>query len=85
MDVLQRCVFLCLYFLSCLLVDWKDGFLMTDLVFTITQLDKPEGYTVGRKIILLKNDENFCKLLTSIINNKNIKGTYTTVKEVHYA
>lgn len=58
---------------------------MTDLVFTITQLDKPEGYTVGRKIILLKNDENFCKLLTSIINNKNIKGTYTTVKEVHYA
>lgn len=55
---------------------------MSDAVFMFTQLDKPDGKAIGRRIFLVKDNDNFCKMYANIINDKTIRGTYTYVKEV---
>lgn len=58
---------------------------MKDSVFMITQLDSPYGYAVGRRIFVLSGEEHFAKVMSKVCIDRNVKGTYTTVKEVHYA
>ena len=55
---------------------------MKSLVQTIRQLDSPYGYYVGRCIVLLMDESTFINNFNRIINDKEIKGTYTIVREV---
>ena len=58
---------------------------MKDLVFMVTELDSNYGYATGRRVFLLKNDDNFTKVFGKICSDKKVKGTYTTVREVVYS
>ena len=54
------------------------------LVFMITQLDSYYGYAVGRYIFINGDEPNYLKTLCGVINDKEVKGTYTLVREVCY-
>lgn len=57
---------------------------MIDTVFMVTQLDSDEGYSVGRRVFILKSNNNYSNIITKMIVDKNVKGMYTSSRKVLY-
>lgn len=58
---------------------------MKDRVYMITQLDSEYGYDVGRRLFVLSSLNNSSFVIKKIIFDKNVKGMYTTSREVLYS
>lgn len=53
-----------------------------DVVFMITQLDSEYGYAIGRRVFILKSNDNYGKMLGKVATDKNVQGMLTTSREV---
>ena len=58
---------------------------MEDIVYMITQLDKPYGFALGRRVFLLKDNPNYSKMVSRIFTDGSVKGMLTTSKKVFYS
>lgn len=57
---------------------------MEDTVYMITQLDSEEGFDTGRRVFVLRSLENYREVFSNMITDKEVKGMYTTSREVQY-